>query len=336
MIEDHKDIKENRITLWLLIGLIIILAAGCGNEVEPVIQDDVQTGITKVDKPLRGVSFSPQSFQSEDFQEFLDRIGETQDLVLWAGDWIEIDQNKAPIIVTGLADQYGVIPIIEVGHYIQESGELFRSFTDETKQIYRESTLDFIRTYQPVYFGMGVEINIFAEKNPQAFEEFIPFYNELYDAIKGISPQTKVFTVFQLENINGLGFWEISEAVPHWEMMDRFKLDLAAFTTYPGLVYRDVTNIPVDYYTEIREHTSLPIAFMEIGWHSAASPAGWESSQEEQTEFIRTFFNLTQDLPVEVAVWSFMYDIGTFEPFNSMGLIDHRGNEKTAWEEWVK
>jgi hypothetical protein len=328
--------KRIRFTIWMLTVLILILAAGCGNRTETATPENIQSGSYKDGSLLKGVSFSPRSFQGKDFQEFLDRVKETQDLVLWAGDWIEIDQKKAPITVTDLGNQYGVIPIIEVGHYSQESGELFRPFTDETRHIYRESTLEFVHTYQPAYFGMGVEINIFAEKNPQAFEEFVPFYNELYDAIKQISPETKVFTVFQLENIKGLGFWEISKAVPHWEMMDRFKLDLAAFTTYPGLVYRDVADIPANHYSEIREHTSQPIAFMEIGWHSAASPAGWESSQEEQAEFIRTFFGLTQHLPVEVAIWSFMYDIGTFEPFKSMGLIDAQGNEKIAWGEWVK
>ena len=103
-----------------------------------------------------------------------------------------------------------------------------------------------------------------------------------------------------------------------------------------GLFYREVSEIPDDHYKEIINHTSKPIAFTEIGWHSAPSPIGWESSQEEQAEFISKFFELTKELDVEITIWSFMYDLDIFEPFNTMGLINADGEEKSAWEEWVK
>jgi len=136
--------------------------------------------------------------------------------------------------------------------------------------------------------------------------------------------------------MKGLTLWEIEENKPHWEMIDRFKTDLAAFTTYPGIFYRDVSDIQEDHYSEIKLHTTKPIAFMEMGWHSASSPEGWESSEEEQADFIRTFFDLTRELNLEVAVWSFMYDLNSFEPFNSMGLINQQEEEKMAWQEWIK
>lgn len=285
---------------------------------------------------LKGVSLSPRSYEGDDFTAFLERVKETQDVLMWAGDWLELSNNGAPITISDLAVQYDFIPVVEVGHYIQESGGLIRPLNAENHQIYYDSAVDYCEKYQPSYFGMGVEINVFAEKNPQAFEEFVPFYNEVYEGIKGVSPQTKVFTVFQLEKIKGLTMWEIEKSEPHWDIIGRFKSDLVAFTTYPGLFYRDVSDIPDDHYTEIRTHTSKPIAFTEIGWHSDPSPAGWESSQEEQAAFINKFFDLTNELELEVAVWSFMYDMEIFEPFNSMGLIDRDGNEKAGWEDWVR
>jgi hypothetical protein len=283
--------------------------------------------------PLRGVSVSPKSFAPDDFQDFLRMVGETQDVLLWAGDWIEIPEDKAPKTFTELAQQYSYTPIIEVGHYIQETGELFRPLEDY-RQIYLESTIFFVDKYKPAYFGIGVETNIFAEKNPEAFEEFVSFYNQVYDAIKAASPNTMVFTVFQLETMKGLDMWEIKDNSPHWDMIDRFKLDIVAFTTYPGLFYRDVSDIPTDHYSEILSYVSKPIAFTEIGWHSVNSPSGWESSETEQVEFINTFFELTKDLDVEVAVWSFMYDPDIFEPFNSMGLITREDHERLAWDVW--
>ena len=287
----------------------------------------------KKEAPLRGVSVSPKSFEPEDFQDFLVKVGETQDVLLWAGDWIEVSEEKAPKTFTELSQQYGYTPIIEVGHYIQETGQLFRPL-EGYKHVYLESTIDFVSKYRPPYFGMGVETDIFAEKNPEAFEEFVTFYNQVYDAIKEASPNTKVFTVFQLETMKGLDMWGIKENSPHWDMIDRFKLDIVAFTTYPGLFYKDVSDIPRDHYSEILSHVSKQIAFTEIGWHSGDSPTGWESSEAEQAEFINKFFELTEGLDVEVAIWSFMYDSDTFEPFNSMGLIARDGHEKLALEVW--
>jgi hypothetical protein len=31
-----------------------------------------------------------------------------------------------------------------------------------------------------------------------------------------------------------------------------------------------------------------------------------------------------------------MYDQGTIEPFNTMGLISSEGKERLSWEEWNK
>jgi len=317
--------------------IFVVILGGCSN-LESLQQSNNVQGDNEETKTglLKGVSVSPKSFEGDDFKDFLERVKDTQDVLLWAGDWIEIHEGKAPITFSELAQQYDYVPFIEVGHYIQETGALFRPLDESNQQIYFDSTIEFVKQYKPKYFGMEVEINIFAEKNPDGFEEFVPFYNNVYDAVKQVSPGTMVFTVFQLEKMKGLSLWEMEEGKPQWEMLDRFKTDLAAFTTYPGLFYRDVSDIPEDHYSEIQTHTTKPIAFTEIGWHSGASITGWESSEGEQAEFIRTFFELTSDLDLEIGVWSFMYDIGTIEPFNTMGLITREDVEKNAWWEWKK
>ncbi len=245
-----------------------------------------------------------------------------------------VHNEEAPKTFTELAPQYDYVPIIEVGHYIQESGDLLRPLNEENKKIYMDSSVAFAETYQPEYFGIGVEINVFAEKNPEDFEEFVVFYNEVYGEIKKVSPNTKVFTVFQLEKMKGLKMWEIEESEPQWEMIDRFNSDIVAFTTYPGLFYRDPSDIPPDHYTEIESHTTKPIAFTEIGWHSATSPEGWESSEDEQVEFIERFFELTKGMDVEIEVWTFMYSPDIFEPFDSMGLLKDDEETSPAFEAW--
>jgi hypothetical protein len=120
-------------------------------------------------------------------------------------------------------------------------------------------------------------------------------------------------------------------------LLDRFpKSDIIVFTTYPGLIYKNPSEIPLDYYSEIKTRTTKPIAFTEIGWHSEASPLGWESSDTEQAEFVRTFFILTKNLNKELTIWSFMFDQNTIEPSRSMGLRRRTdGTAKPAWDEWI-
>jgi len=90
---------------------------------------------------------------------------------------------------------------------------------------------------------------------------------------------------------------------------------------YFGLVYKDPSDIPADYYSEIRGRTTKPVAFSEIGYNSAPTPDGWESSEDEQARFVRAFFNLGRGAEFEFVIWIFMYDQDTAEPFESMGLV---------------
>lgn len=209
----------------------------------------------------------------------------------------------------------------------------------QQKERYKNSAVAFAERYRPEYLGFGIEVNIMYEKSPEDFEEFVIFYNDVYDAVKAVSPNTKVFTVFQLEKMKGLTFWSTSpsdSAKAQWQLINEFKSDIAAFTTYPGLVYKDPSEMPADYYNEIKMHTSKPVAFTEVGWHSDASPVGWESNDAEQAQFVTRFFNLTESLDREMVIWSFMYDQNTSEPFRSMGLYRSDGTAKQAWSEWLR
>jgi len=326
-----------RILVTLLAGVVIY---GCTSK-------QIAEQPPRVEQPsrlLKGVSLSPKSFQPADFTDFFQLENQTGEIVSWAGDWNELSnaQGGAPSVVAGLASRYEFIPVIEAQFFTQSSGKLLRPLDDAAKRIYTTSAATFADKYKPRYLGFGIEVNILYEISPADFDAFVQLYNEVYDAVKARSPDTKIFTIFQLEKMKGLNgglFGGVNDlAKAQWALLDRFPmLDLIAFTTYPGLIYKSPSGIPADYYAEIKTHTAKPVAFTEIGWHSAASPKGWESSDLEQAEFVSRFFNLTQDLNMELVIWSFMYDQDTSEPFNSMGLRRRSdGTAKPAWEEWLK
>lgn len=313
--------------------VVAVIISGCTNKQasEPLTQ---QMGT------LKGVSLSPRSFESADFTEFFEKARQAGSIVSWAGDWNELSntQNGGPTVVASLADTY--TPMIETQFFTQSSGQLLRPLDDATKQSYKSSAANFAERYKPEYMGFGIEINILSAKSPEDFEKFVSLYNEVYDAVKTKSPNTKIFTIFQLEKMKGLDgglFGGTNDpAKAQWSLLERFpKSDIIAFTTYPGLIYKDPSEIPQDYYTEIKSHTTKPVAFTEIGWHSAPSPRGWESNEQEQEEFVTTFFDLTENLDKKFVIWSFMYDQDTIEPFNSMGMRNSDGTAKAAWDKWI-
>lgn len=324
--------------LAILAVIGIILISGC-------TQDQTQTRTVNQSMTagfLKGVSLSPKSFEQNDFIDFFEKVKQTGNIVSWSGDWNELadTQSSGPTVIASLATTYDYIPIIEVQFFTQTTGELLRPLDDATKQLYKSSAADFAAKYKPQYMGLGIEVNVLYEKSFEDFEDFVSFYDEVYDIIKTQSPHTKVFTVFQLEKMKGLKgglFGGINDpAQAQWSLLELFpKSDIIAFTTYPGLIYEDPSEIPLDYYTEIQLHTTKPIAFTEIGWHSAATPQGWESSEEEQAKFVKTFSILSKDINKEFIIWGFMYDQSTIEPFNSMGIINNDKIQKAAWNEWI-
>ena len=302
-----------------------------------MIEADIYVAYRK--ETMKGVSLSPRGYQQSDFLDFLAKSKQAGSIVTWAGDWNELTKTNgsAPKILTQLSSTYGFVPVVEVTPH--SDGFLLRPLDNTTKQSYLDSAVAFAEEYRPAYLGLGVETNVLYENSPVDFDGFVDLYNEVYDAVKSVSPSTKIFTTFQLEELKGYTLWSNEPANPQkaqWGLLDRFKTDLWAFTTYPGLVFKDPSEIPENYYAEIAVHTTKPIAFTEIGWHSEASPLGWESSEAEQARFVDRFFFLTEELCPEITVWSFLYDPQTIEPFRSMGLIKDDGTPRQAMASWTQ
>jgi hypothetical protein len=328
--------------------LVILVAAGYaalnrggekppadGAETEPPPQEEPPP---EVPITLKGVSLSPRSYGEDDFTGFFEKALEAGDVVTWAGDWGFLVNGTAPVVVTELADVYGYEPVILVTHMDQSAGTS-HPLTEETRDAYLDAVGDYSSEYRPTYMGVGIEVNVVYMQSPEAYAEFVEFFPQVYRAVKDASPSTKVFTVFQLEQMKGLGgglFGGVNdESRSQWGLLDDFPdADLLAFTTYPCLVFTDPSEIPGDYYAEILAHTGKPVAFTEVGWFREGFP-GWESDPEEQAEFIDVFFELTGDVEPVMVVWSFLYDQSVQQPFDTMGLLDVEETHTEAWDAWL-
>jgi hypothetical protein len=286
-----------------------------------------------------GVSLSPRSFEGEDFVGFFDEAAEVGDIVGWYGDWAELEGQGGAQVVASLADERGYEPLYIANHYSQETG-LLRPLDAAQRQAYIDVAAAFAGREKPRYLGLGIEVNVLYEKWQADFEAFVSLFDDAAAAIKAASPETLVFTVFQLERMKGLqgGLFggQNDPALAQWDLIDRFPAaDFIAFTTYPGLIYKTPAEIPDDYYDELASRVSKPVAFTEIGWSADLDVQGWESDEAEQAEFVARFLDLTSDLDPELLIWAFLYDPQALDlplPFQTMGLRRPDGTARPAWD----
>lgn len=73
------------------------------------------------------------------------------------------------------------------------------------RDAYKRAALNCVKVTRPLYLSIGNEVNRWYEKygaelgNPNSFQHYISLYEEIYDSIKEISPQTIVFCTFARE-----------------------------------------------------------------------------------------------------------------------------------------
>jgi hypothetical protein len=202
----------------------------------------------------------------------------------------------------------------------------------------------FAGEHQPEFLGIGNEINMVWESEPEQFDGFAAALPGIVAAVRAASPETQVFTVFALEALTGDAFlMGNSEArQPQWELLDRVSgtVDVIAFTTYPYFDFETPLDIPDDYYAAAAERAGKPIAFTEVGWPSAplavAPDSGYGGTLEEQAAFATRFLELTRPLEPRFALWLFAFDPGGVgDPFASVALGTHEGEPKPAYHLWA-
>ena len=213
-------------------GILLLNRPDSENKTDQIINGNNQSKEEGVDiekqDVLVGFSLSPKSYTEADFLTFLSKADE--------GDVFNLSDGQAgPELVMTLSTSYNYSPIIRVS------------------DPQAEHILPFVTEYKPPFLGIGVEIN---RNRIETIDDFDDKFSSVYDQIKESSPDITVFVSFQLENMRGLdGGLFGNENNPdnnQWHLVDLFfKSDLIRFTTYPGLIYQNLSDIPVDYYRSI-------------------------------------------------------------------------------------
>ncbi|MFO8110204.1 MAG: hypothetical protein R6U17_06785 [Thermoplasmata archaeon] len=206
---------------------------------------------------------------------------------------------------------------------------------NEWREAYKEAAIDVVKTSKPLYLSLGNEVNRWYEKygaedgDEDGFQHYVSLYEETYDAVKEVSPETKVFCVFAREIVSeniGANFDFIS-------MFDRNKLDMLMITSYPHSVQgiNRPSDIPEDYYSSVAGLLpNKPFGFSEIAWPSS-EVFGGESAQAHILREVTGNLTLDHDVDLQMLTWSWLHDLNEQD---DTGMIERNGTEKQIFQVW--
>jgi len=213
--------------------------------------------------------------------------------------------------------------------------ELGRRFADEpVRRAFKHCAMRLARDYHPPYLALASEINTYFKSHPDDAEPFLSLYRETAEAVKQISPATRVTATLQYELLTGT-----FDGIPRWDGLERFgdALDVVAITTYPSPFFSGPDAIPADYYLQLSRHSTKPVLVAESGWPTGGG-ASFHGSTANQERFLRRFVELTAGLKLELWIWWFLHDWeGKGYPafFQTMGLRTSKGAAKPSWQTWT-
>jgi hypothetical protein len=248
----------------------------------------------------------------------------------------DIQGGWGDTFLRGLAWEAGMFPLvhmsfIDAGMTLKTPPDLPNATLQDPawRAGYQQAAIDIVSTEIPMYLSLGNEVNRWYEQHgadagdPNGFQHFVSLYEETYDAVKAISPDTIVFCVFSREIVD-----QNREAdLEVLRMFDPDKLDLLVFTSYavalPNVSHP--SDIPDEYFSRAAEYMpGKPIGFSELGWMSL-----------EASEFLlQVAGRLTRDqgLDLHMLAWIWLTDLTEDD---HTGLISRDGHQKLAYQAWV-
>ena len=200
---------------------------------------------------------------------------------------------------------------------------------------YEAAALDVVKAVHPLFLSLGNEVNRWYEKygaspgDPNGFQNYVSLYEQTYDAVKKLSPQTYVFCIFAREMVDEHRAADLSVL----KMFDASRMDMLVFTSYPFAVQgiKSPDDIPSDYYSSAAAYMpNKPFGLSEAAW--PADP--YFGGEKGQARFLaQVAGNLTrgQGMDLRILCWSWLHDLASTD---TTGLMTMNGTPRQAYRVW--
>lgn len=196
-----------------------------------------------------------------------------------------------------------------------------------------------VQRYRPQWLALAVDVDQFARARPDDLEAFIAVYDRAYAQVKEQSPDTKVFVLFQLEDLQGLLPWSVH--APQFALLLRFaeRVDLLAVSSFPSFIYPFGPEIPPEYFSRLAIFRK-PLALVPAGFASEPGRGGVTfGTPSGQQQFVERIVGEAEEQKWALLVWLAPQDLAyadapPYDLVGRMGLRDRRGEAKPALDSW--
>lgn len=227
-----------------------------------------------------------------------------------------------------------------------------RSLNEPEMRALHEQWVEFLAArYQPDYFGLASEINSLAARGDSLlFTNIQAMCNRLAPRIRTISPGTRVFVSFQVDEAWGR-IPQLPSKVDHFALTRTFDVDVLGLSSYPSFFFDNPSQIPFDYFSRLKDASGKPVLIAEGGWSSDPTGVGETGdSLAEQAEFMERFFALVDTVQPELVILLLFADLNLnawipvappnsdperVRPFTHMGLASPDLTPKPALAVWA-
>jgi hypothetical protein len=203
------------------------------------------------------------------------------------------------------------------------------------RQAYKQAALDVVRASRPLYLSIGNEVNKWYEKygvnasDPNGFQNYVSLYHEIYDAVKELSPQTRVFCTFAREVVSQNREADLDVLA----LFDPGRMDILMLTSYPYAVagINLPADIPDDYYARASQYfPGKPFGLSEFGW-SALEAFGGEQAQADSLTEVAGRLTVDQGINLQFLGWPWL---SALDENDSIALIRRDGTPRAAFAVW--
>lgn len=355
--------KQHMSKIVILILLLVVLFSGCSDN--EVVEDS--NHFINEDSLKIGFTDFPYAKTSEAYQEtFLTILNDGNlvamhfdDGIPWeqalSGNYEDVYLDTMNAKANAIPDSHQVYLAItpinfernDLATNLDGGGVWRNSLNDEdVVKAYTNHALTMIEIFEPDYFAYAIEPNLLYMNDPARWNEFSSLSEAVYNEIKTEHPDLPVFFTIQAEayHSNEKGQTSALEVVLPYA-------DFIAISTYPFAGGYGASDIPEDYYLEIKNlDSSKPFAISETSWPAEdighPYPILIEGSEEDQYVYMERVFDEFGE--GEFIVWFFSRDFDEFwnseissspiaptaRLWKDSGLYDENGDPRKALELW--
>ncbi len=294
---------------------------------------------------LTGILPSPQ--QDGDYDSAYQKASQSSQLVpIWGKPtpfWEKAEDLEGwwgGTFVENLTRGNGMYPLLHfsfIAEGMTVSSPPDTSYTlssENWRLMYKRAVIESVEACRPAYLSVGNEVNRWYEAHgiggDNGFDHWVSLYEEIYQEVKELSPETKVFCTFSREIVS-----ELREAdMTVLDLFDPDTLDIFVLTSYPHSVssVNTPSQVPSSYYSSVAEMMpGKPFGFSEVAWPST-SDFGGEQGQVDFIERVTSELTVDQGINLEFVMWTWLHDQGSAD---DAGLIEHDGTEKLGLDAWA-